>query len=498
MGRLAELRTTRGIIAAMALLGLALSAYQLTRPGALLGVTEYDDGAYFGSAVRLVNGSLPYRDFALVQPPGFMLLVSPVAALSHAIGTRNALAVARLLMPLVAGANVVLLGGLIRHRGQLATLVATGLMAVYPAELSATHTLLLEPLLNLFCLVGAVLVFDGDGIRDDRRRLLLAGLAFGFAGTIKGWAVIPVVVLIVLCLPHVRARIGPLVSGVVIGFAVPTLPFALLAPGSFYREVIANQLRRIGYSMRVPTDIRFGDLTGSSALTPSRGLSLLVALILLATLVGLLVAVFVWPRRRRPTALEWFALASMAVIGVLMLAPSEFYDHYAAFFAPFAALTVGGALGLLLGQREVRTALVLAAVTIAALALNQGRIIYGEHGNEYVASIGAIIPVGACTISDNPAYGLTTNRFLSTVPGCDNAIPDPYGTTLSYGGRTPEAVAFWHEHIDHADYLVLYALGDGNGRIPLMDAVKDRVAHDFTLRRVGILFLYVRHGSPGS
>ena len=42
--------------------------YQYTRPGFLLGVTEYDDGPYFGSAVRLVHGSMPYRQFVLVQP----------------------------------------------------------------------------------------------------------------------------------------------------------------------------------------------------------------------------------------------------------------------------------------------------------------------------------------------------------------------------------------------------------------------------------------------
>ena len=76
----------------------------------LFGVTEYDDGAYFGSAIRLVHGALPYRDFVMVQPPGFTLLASPLALLSRAIGTRDALAIARLFMPLVAALNVVLVG----------------------------------------------------------------------------------------------------------------------------------------------------------------------------------------------------------------------------------------------------------------------------------------------------------------------------------------------------------------------------------------------------
>ena len=77
------------IIAVASLIAMALSIYQLTRPGMLFGLTEYDDGVYFGSAIRLVNGALPYRDFVLVQPPGFVLLASPVALLSRVIGTRD-------------------------------------------------------------------------------------------------------------------------------------------------------------------------------------------------------------------------------------------------------------------------------------------------------------------------------------------------------------------------------------------------------------------------
>ena len=53
----------------------------------LLGVTEYDDGVYLGAALRLVHGVLPYRDFVLVQPPGLILVMTPVAALAKWTGT---------------------------------------------------------------------------------------------------------------------------------------------------------------------------------------------------------------------------------------------------------------------------------------------------------------------------------------------------------------------------------------------------------------------------
>ena len=44
-------------IAAATLLALGLRFYQLSRPGYLLGVNEYDDGNYFGSAANCGTSS---------------------------------------------------------------------------------------------------------------------------------------------------------------------------------------------------------------------------------------------------------------------------------------------------------------------------------------------------------------------------------------------------------------------------------------------------------
>ena len=180
------------VIAAMTLLALGLRLFYLTRPGYLLGVTEYDDGSYFGSAVRLVHGMLPYRDFVFVQPPGITLLMTPVALLARVTGTDWGLAVARILTMLVGAAGVALAGLLVRHRGVLAALIACGVVAIYPDSVASAHTLLVEPWLVLFCLAGAVAVFDGDQITGSRRRLIWGGVAFGFAGVIEAWAIIPV------------------------------------------------------------------------------------------------------------------------------------------------------------------------------------------------------------------------------------------------------------------------------------------------------------------
>jgi hypothetical protein len=209
-------------------LALALRLYQLSRPGYLLGLTEYDDGPYFGSAVRLTHGVLPYRNFVLVQPPGITLLMMPAALLAKITGTAWGMAAGRLLTTLASAAGVVLLGLLVRHRGVFATLVASGILAVFPSSIAAAHTVLVEAWLVLFCLLGAVAVFDRDRLAG-RRRLIWGGVAFGFAGAVEPWAIVPVVVVIVLCLPRVRGA-AVFAAGVAAGFLVPVLPFAALAP----------------------------------------------------------------------------------------------------------------------------------------------------------------------------------------------------------------------------------------------------------------------------
>ena len=71
-------------------LALALRLLILTRPGLLTDVTEYDDGVYLGAAIRLTQGVLPYRDFAFVQPPGILLLMTPVALAGRIFSTATA------------------------------------------------------------------------------------------------------------------------------------------------------------------------------------------------------------------------------------------------------------------------------------------------------------------------------------------------------------------------------------------------------------------------
>jgi len=476
-----------GIIAVTSLIAMALSVYQLTRPGMLFGLTEYDDGVYFGSAIRLVNGALPYRDFVLVHPPGFELLASPVALVSRASGTRDAMAAVRLCMPLVAALNVLLVGALIRHRGRLPTLVGAGLMAIFPAEVGATHTALLEPVLDLFCLLGALLVFHGEML-GGRRQLLLGGVAMGFAGTVKVWAVIPVLVIAVLCLPQVWRRLAPFISGVAIGFAVPTLPFVIAAPGSFYRDVVTTQLARVAGSGRIPFTIRLADLTGGPRIFHG-WLAVPLAIGIAAVVIAALAR-----STGHPTTFEWFAVGSTVGIAALLMLPAQFYGHYAAFIAPFLAMAVASAVGLLVPPTLLRTGLAIAALGLIALTANHVRVIGGEHAADRALSIDAVIPAGACALADSPADLITADRFVSASPGCGDNITDPYGTTISYGGSKPAAVAVWRHAFENTDYLVLYSLR--NGRIPLVPSLRAELDDHFTLVSTDGLLIYVRNGLP--
>ena len=248
------------IITTLVALGLRLY-YQYTRPGFLVGVTEYDDGPYFGSAVRLVHGSLPYRNFILVQPPGITLLMSPVGLLTYLTGTAKGLAIGRVLTVLAGTAAVALAGLLVRHRGVLAVLITCGVMAVYSDAVAAAHTVLVEPWLVLFCLIGLVAVFDGDKLSASTKRLAWGGAAFGFAGAIEAWAIVPVLVLAALCLPQLR-RAGVFLAGVAAGFLIPVLPFAIASPGQIYKSLITAQVGYRARAARVGVLLRLKNIIG--------------------------------------------------------------------------------------------------------------------------------------------------------------------------------------------------------------------------------------------
>jgi hypothetical protein len=484
------------IIAIAALLALGLRLYQLSRPGFLLSVNEYDDGPYFGSAVRLVNGALPYKDFLIVQPPGITLLMVPVALVSKATGTAWGMAIGRILTALTGAVSVALAGLLVRHRGALATVIVCGLMAVYPDSIQATKTVLVEPWLVLFCLIGALAVFDGDHFTTSRRRLIWGGVAFGFGGAVEPWAIFPVIVVAVLALPRFR-RAAAYVGGVALGFLVPTVPFAALAPGQFYDATIVAQIGSRPDTTREPFWIRLADMTGLADVTRPTHLLILGVTVLIVALVAGSVALSFLLTWKLPPVLDLFALGSAGLIVLAFFWSDQFHYHFAAFLAPFLGLAVALPVSALV--RDIRLlsggeaaaagaggvdgaggttppVLLWGATALAGLAvLCMAVVQFGWETNNaphlrlsVVTEAQRLIPPGSCLLADEVSFAVMANRLVSDVPGC-SLLLDATGTNYAYShGRDPETGAanyprvdaVWTYAFDHAQYVWLSGLNN--------------------------------------
>ena len=474
------------IITTLVALGLRVY-YQYTRPGFLLGVTEYDDGPYFGSAVRLVHGSLPYKDFILVQPPGITLLMSPVGLLTYWTGTAWGLAIGRILTVLAGTAGVALAGLLVRHRGPLAALLTCGIMAVYSDGVAAAHTVLVEPWLVLFCLAGAVAVFDGDRITASTRRLVWGGVLLGFAGAVEAWAIVPVLVIAALCLPQIK-RAGILIGGVAAGFVIPVLPFAIAGPSQFYRSLITAQVGYRAHAVRVGVLLRLRNMIGIPyALGWSKSLLLLAVLALVVFVVVTQAAAIVVTRQPQPP-LDWFATISAVLIVGMFLWPPQFHYHFAEFLSPFVALTVALPVSRLLGGAQPdggvavtwprtsgpkaarQAGLAITAVTALALVVVAAFQFRFESAIPRVigpipATIDRLVPPGACVLTDQVSVTLAANRFVSTDPSCPKMV-DSLGSTLALSdglkpqtgaANVPAVNAAWNQAFSHAQYVILTA-----------------------------------------
>jgi hypothetical protein len=535
------------VIIAATLLALGLRLYDLSRPGYLLGISEYDDGTDFGSAIRLVHGALPYRDFIMVQPPGITLIMFPVALATKALGTGIAMAVARVVTVLASVAAVPVAGLLTRHRGLFAALVTCGVIAIYPDSILGSRTVLLEPWLVLFCLLGALAVFDGDRVASSNRRLLLGGVLFGFAGAVKVWAILPVLVILVLTARRPR-QAAIYAGGVAAGFCVPVLPFALTAPGTFYRSVIVAQLVRNDIT-RIPEGYRLQQMLG---LTHVSELATPALVIIGAVFVLLIAGVTVLGSRLAhspPPALDWFATGTCALVVAAFLWPADFYYHYAAFLAPFLALAIALPLSRLLtvlargstpiprgqapgphgpeppdglkapvtssqgpgplpteGTRRwvalIRPgATIVAALAIVVMAVLQ---VFGES-HEYagipaseISAVQRLVPPGACVATDQVSFTIAIDRFSSTVPGCSLMI-DGVGTdyALSNGrngqtgaGSSPAVAAAWMSAFRAAKYAWLTS--EAYRRIPWTPQLRAYFDSHFTPLLKGDNPLYVR------
>jgi alpha-1,2-mannosyltransferase len=486
-GRRRRLSAVIVVIACCTAVGLFLRGYQLARPGYLLGVTEYDDGAMFANALRLVSGSIPYRDFQMVQPPGSMLILAPAALLAKVIGAAQGLAIVRVATAGADVANVALIGMLIRQRGLLAVGIACGVYAVYPDALVATRTFMLEPWLNLCCLTAAVLLFGsgqlaGAGQRaeppggrrpwlSDNARLAGAGLAFGFGTAVKIWAVVPCAIAALLLvisgfiaapsLLPASARdlwtsLRPaaiLTGGAALGLGVPLLPFAIMAPGGLLRGALIGQLVRNSGGRRVPLT-RLVDMAGLRAFPgklPNETVLVVFALVMLTCYAWVCLIGPAGRHRPGPAWLDAYALTGAIATTVMLVWPRLYYPHYGAFAGPFIALAVALPIGLLTAGRPAarrgsaetaaagRTPAAAGVTTVLAVVLVLGFARVTEtqlrhesrsDGKQVAVAADSLIPAGACVLTNHASYAVAADRFFSASPGCPLMV-DSFGTLFA-------------------------------------------------------------------
>jgi alpha-1,2-mannosyltransferase len=478
------------------ILALAIRLFTLTRPGFLTSVNEYDDGVYLGSAIRLLQGAMPYHDYAFVQPPGIILIAVPAAIVAKLTASSAAgLAIARIMTVLASAACIPLVGNLVRYRGALVTAVTCGALAIYPDDITTAHTLLLEPWMNLLVLLGANAAFRRGHLARPRR-LLWAGVAIGAAGAVKYWAVAPAAVLLVFCLlvvPERTQRIRGYIAGLVAGFAIPILPFVIGAPMTFLRSTLLYQATREGST--VPLSLRLAHLTGlidflgkhsgrldllagsnsmfasgSTANTSSSNAGLLPFAVT-AIIIAIIAVAYAW-NPRRPSPLEWFALVTMCLASLAMLVYSAFFYHYPDWAAPWAAIVVGCAAGLLAGEHRLKRGLMYGAAAVIALGAIFEVYELGGLGVGTTTPVSQYIPAGACVVTDEVSLTISSDRFTASKRDCPDVIDSLATTLVMSGGKSiqggaidmPKVVAAWQQILGKADYV--WVSTNSDRRIP--------------------------------
>ena len=281
---------------------------------------------YIGNALRLVNGVIPYRDFAMVQPPGSMLLMVPAALVGKAFGSISALATARILTVGADTANVVLVGTAFQPV-PLAAGVASGGYAVYPAALERLAVLVPQAVAEPVLPAGSRAPVRR---RPDRRLGHLAwahpaahcgpasasaspprsrsgprsgpggvgAVRKGGQGGMVGRAASPWAGGIPGGRPPGEKQRCAFAGGFAAGIVVPCLPFEILAPSGFGRTVFVSRgssRRRTGGSAPTP---RVAEITGIIGLS-SVGVNPRIWQGVTAAAVLLLFVVTAWVRAGR-------------------------------------------------------------------------------------------------------------------------------------------------------------------------------------------------------
>jgi Glycosyltransferase family 87 len=482
-----------GILALMpTVLAIFLVIHQLTLHDVLGGVTMQPGSVNFASSVALSRGQFPYTDFVLTQPPGMTILLLPFAWGSHSNPT-TALDAARGLTALVAVVDVFLVAFIARFHGLASTMVAGVLFACFPFAFYATSTVTLEPYLLLFCLLAFQAAFV-QGQLASGGRLVLAGALIGIALSIKSWAIIPALVLVVCAAFQWRQALVRVLGGLVVGVGVPCIIFVLSSPSAFWRDVVAGELTR-GHAPTVAQSLgdRAAEILGLGApLGISNPSSLALGI---GAVVVVLILVAALARASTASTLDWALLATTAGLVAIAFIPHSLPFAYTYFLAGFGAIVIGNSVGTLIGvvaaagtgagELSMTAAVGLTALCLAAMVgvvavgapteTNYWRNYFIANNTNPTAAIQSLVPSGSCVISNNADSLIVTDRFTLPV-GCPYVV-DPSGIDR-VAGSLPASNAQWEQLLSEARYVVI---APGTPRILATPQLQGYLARNFTL-----------------
>ena len=362
-------------------------------------------------------------------------------------------------------------------------MVAGGSLALFPLAVAADQSLLLEPYLVCFCLLGVIALFSGGELGELACASSLRGSRSASQPASSSGGCLPSSQRSPAVLPRWRRGLRPLLAGLVVGFGVPCLVFVAAAPHAFFHDVVVAQLHRgtsgldaLSIAQRL---VMISGLTGLPGVNGTTGLAVGL-FVVFAVLVG---AVYLWTWRQR-TRFDWFVLVASVVVLLGMFSSAEFYDHYAYFPAAFLALLLGDLRSP--GERLDSAAGDVRSVRHSAHPAqscstrwrrpgssssrccwcNRTRLTpprYLSDSADPSAAIEARIPEGACVVFDYAIFAIDANRFNPAGASCP-AVVDPFGMWLTRNdGQPPPAsppfplafTADWRGWFDQSDYVVL-------------------------------------------
>lgn len=421
--------TTIVIVVVAAVLRLA----RLMSPGALTERLEYDGAVMLAGSLHLLSGSVPYRDFIFLHPPGSLLLFAPAALAStepHAMGAL------RLGIVAAGAANTLLIALLLRRYGAASVVVGAGLYAAWPVVVFTEQLIMLEPILNL-CLLGAL-----AAIRFSRSAssAWIAGALLGVAVSIKLWAVIDVALLG----GFIAARFGwrgirRYVAAGALSVTLLIIPLFAVAPAQMWAQNVVAQLTRSEGGGSPAARINVLSLFW---LTPAIDGKLpwwfwaVLLLAALATAGAPLVATL--RSRQLPAAWSdpaWWGAIAIAHT-VILSSAAVFWDHYAAWMSAPLALSIGAATGMVRTTRGRMVAGVLGAAGViviggAQLASPPEPVTHSRVLRAEAAESGCVWAA--------PDVLVAANAVRSNIAGDCDVDVDPFGASLLLRASSPSA-----------------------------------------------------------